>query len=1427
MAVSSTADGSVVIGVDMNISDAEKSVAKLKKKIEQIETQIKKVSINREEAKKKGILSQTELDAEKAKLRELEQSLKEMKGVVRDKSYSQSIRDETKAQISNAEEKVKAQKERVRMLQTEYNKVWNSVDRYDQKLKELNSDLELQKTAAGSLEMEIAQTEAKFKEMAEAAGVADQHIIDLNKELAELKSRQEELEYAGIGLGYKEYDQNAAREASIIEELKNYKKALAETSDAQKKINQNIVETDRAADAQSRMNAYLEKSGSIYQKIQGMIGKTTEMSGVLQDIASATTGKMSQMLQTAGTALGGFGAKLTGAAVAAGPYIAIILAAVSALKKLSEVLMKFGQEATSGIISYMKTVADLSVSAAHGFVEMLKSIGKFGASSIKLLSDLGKKVVGLTNRFNVFAKLSDSLSGKFKRIGSTIKSALVFSVIYKGLSIVREQMGAYLSVNTQFMTALRRLQGVLLTAFQPIYEVVVPALTTLINILSRAAATVTQFFASLFGTTAKQAQVNAKDLYEQANATTAAGDAAEEAAKQLAGFDEINKLEGSKKAGGGGAVSVDTGPLFDYEYDETPFDSWGEAFSAFLDKLLGGIPKLRDAFKNFADWLNDWSKKVYDMFIFPGVLEKVKRLGRELADALNDLVNWIDWYQLGQALGAGLNLALNFLTSFLYEFDWMNLGRKLAEFVNGLVSEIDWYEFGRLLWAGFKIGLETFAGFITGLDMPQLAEAASNIILGFFHEMENTIKRIPWFNIGRQIAVFLNNIQWYEIITSIADAIHAGIIALYKLVLGFINRLEWNEIAEQIYTAINKSIGNEALFQKLGEVLSSLFIHVFDFCRDVVKGIEWEQIGRDIAAFILGFDWVGALGSLADLIAEGINAAIKFLRGLLDKIMPEIKGIAKGIADRLKKAVKSVHWDELGQVIGDAIKTALSFVAGLLDPELFYEIGKAIGEFLINLDWPGIVGGLAEVLANGIKAAVAAVKGFLEVVNPNLKEIAEDIAQKINEFVETVDWEELGQTIHDGIEAALDFLITILDNLDWDEIGGAIVDFLTGLDWGSLLEKWGTVVGKAIGGALKGIDLGDVLSFGGDIVSGMIQGMLNKWDESGGILGWIKRTLFSPFLDGFKSLFGIHSPSTVMAEQGENLISGLLKGISDTWHSIIDFFTEKLEPLKKLLSDAWDNIKATASTKWGEIKTTLGNKWSEIKTNAQTKFDEIRKKVFDAWNNIKSDAPGKWEEIKTTLSTAWEKIRTKAEGKFGEIKDKIINKMEEIKDKDWYKTGKSVVDSILNGLESIWNSLTSWASRVKSTIEDALSGSRGGGFGTTRSASFGGGYRMAAYSMPDIGNFEIPALAKGAVIPPNREFLAVLGDQRSGNNLEGPESSFEAAVARGIRAAGGLGGNRPITVILQVDRRELGRVVYEVNNEETQRVGVRMTEGRA
>ena len=95
---------------------------------------------------------------------------------------------------------------------------------------------------------------------------------------------------------------------------------------------------------------------------------------------------------------------------------------------------------------------------------------------------------------------------------------------------------------------------------------------------------------------------------------------------------------------------------------------------------------------------------------------------------------------------------------------------------------------------------------------------------------------------------------------------------------------------------------------------------------------------------------------------------------------------------------------------------------------------------------------------------------------------------------------------------------------------------------------------------------------------------------------------------------------------------------------------------------------------------------------------------------------------------------------------------------------------------------------------------------------------------PTIASYNIPRLATGAVIPPNREFMAVLGDQKSGTNIEAPVSEIEAAVARGIAAAGGTGVGQ-ITVIMEMDRQRFGRAVYELNKEQTQRVGVHMIGG--
>lgn len=87
-----------------------------------------------------------------------------------------------------------------------------------------------------------------------------------------------------------------------------------------------------------------------------------------------------------------------------------------------------------------------------------------------------------------------------------------------------------------------------------------------------------------------------------------------------------------------------------------------------------------------------------------------------------------------------------------------------------------------------------------------------------------------------------------------------------------------------------------------------------------------------------------------------------------------------------------------------------------------------------------------------------------------------------------------------------------------------------------------------------------------------------------------------------------------------------------------------------------------------------------------------------------------------------------------------------------------------------------------------------------------------------IKEWEVPMLAQGAVIPPNREFMAVLGDQKSGTNIEAP---LETIVQAFRQALGERGGSQR-TIILQVDRHELGRVTFDAYNAESQRVGMKL-----
>ena len=85
-----------------------------------------------------------------------------------------------------------------------------------------------------------------------------------------------------------------------------------------------------------------------------------------------------------------------------------------------------------------------------------------------------------------------------------------------------------------------------------------------------------------------------------------------------------------------------------------------------------------------------------------------------------------------------------------------------------------------------------------------------------------------------------------------------------------------------------------------------------------------------------------------------------------------------------------------------------------------------------------------------------------------------------------------------------------------------------------------------------------------------------------------------------------------------------------------------------------------------------------------------------------------------------------------------------------------------------------------------------------------------------MSNISIPRLANGAVIKPNQRFLAELGDQTSGINIETPLSTMLDAF-RGALAEGGYGSGGDITIPVYIGGELLDEVVVNANNRDTYR----------
>lgn len=323
--------------------------------------------------------------------------------------------------------------------------------------------------------------------------------------------------------------------------------------------------------------------------------------------------------------------------------------------------------------------------------------------------------------------------------------------------------------------------------------------------------------------------------------------------------------------------------------------------------------------------------------------------------------------------------------------------------------------------------------------------------------------------------------------------------------------------------------------------------------------ISWDNVGAKITAFVTAFttlfnslvaniDWY----SIGIMMGTGINTLANTLYLLLTQIDWLMLGSA--LATGLNGMVATIDWNLFGATLGAFFQAKISGLYGFVDTADWPLIGQAIGNGLngtiSQIDW----GMLGLLFATGLGGLFSVAGNFAQTFD--WTGFGNSIALSLSTFFQTFDWAGSGTAISDIVIGILDALLTVIIQTDWWAFGDGIATAIEHIDWTTVANRFFAVIGAALGGfaAFLGGLLSDgveeaknyfqekIKECGGNVVDGILMGIVDGMKSIG---TWIKANIFTPFMNAFKDAFGIHNPSTVMAEMGQYLWDGFCNGIKE------------------------------------------------------------------------------------------------------------------------------------------------------------------------------------------------------------------------------------------------------------------------------------------
>lgn len=465
---------------------------------------------------------------------------------------------------------------------------------------------------------------------------------------------------------------------------------------------------------------------------------------------------------------------------------------------------------------------------------------------------------------------------------------------------------------------------------------------------------------------------------------------------------------------------------------------------------------------------------------------------------------------------------------------------------------------------------------------------------------------------------------------------------------------------------------------------------------------------------------------------------------LADKFKEALKNsdfteIGKMVGDKLNTAMESIPWDEIYHKADNFGKDLATFLNGLISPELFYNVGATI--------------------ASSINTALHLLNSFA--ANFDWKDFGASLASSITGFFETWDAELTGETLSNFATGILESLKSAIDTLDGDKtfekIGQKLVDFICGINWKKLtwdLTGFALSLSKAIidfpTQFLRGVvkeflkkttNMSDeelevrlpkfvfplsglgLAGIGRDIVDGIIKGIQDgRWKDP---FKLIKEVIFDPFITSFCNLFGINSPSTVMAEQGGYIMDGLLNGVTDKLQSVLNFFgdlkdkiVDKFSDLKDKLGERFGKAREKVEEKFSDIGSWFGKRKSDIQTGMKdvsswfgTKFQSGRTNVNKAFNDVgswftsrKNDIQNGTKDIDSWMNTKYTNARKYVNTAFSDVgawfgtrKNEIQTNMSSVD--AWFNTKYQSARGYVN---SAFSNVGSWFGSRKGDIQSNM-----------------------------------------------------------------------------------------------------------------------------